>query len=103
MRRFSHSPVFNSHQLLNVSPLFLRKLQAFDKYLSPLWWAEMEKVGDTAIFSAGANFWAILGNFGPFCGIFGQICGKFKFFCGILNPTIPAFRMDDYPLKNIHP
>ena len=40
--------------------------------------SEMQKVADAAdisvlIFSAGANFWAILGHFGSFLGYFGSL------------------------------
>ena len=94
MRRFSHSLVFNCHQLLNVSPLFLRKLQAFDKYLSPLWWAEMEKVGDTGDISLlffqlvliFGPFWVILGHFGNF----GSFLGHYGLFWAIFRPFFGA-------------
>ena len=58
---------------------------------------EMQKVADAAdiyvlFFSAGANFWAILGhfwaifgNFGPFLGQFGQFFGIFRLFWLILG------------------
>ena len=41
-----------------------------------LWITEMQKAADAAdisvlFFSAGANFWANLGNFGSFLGYFG--------------------------------
>ena len=45
--------------------------------------SEMQKVGDTgdiyisAIFLAGANFWAILGNFESLLGYFGSFLGHF--------------------------
>ena len=51
---------------------------------------EMQKVADPAdisvlFFSAGANFWAILGNFGSFLGQFGQFWVIFGLFWVILG------------------
>ena len=53
-------------------------------------WSEMQKVADAAdisvlFFSAGANFWAILGHFWAILAIFGHfwaILGKFRSFLG---------------------
>ena len=58
-------------------PLPLFSLTDTTQEVQPLMEPEMQKVGGTGdisllFFLAGANFWAILGNFGPFWVIFGQ-------------------------------
>ena len=57
------------------------------------WSPEMQKAADAAdismlFFSAGANFWAILGHFGAILAIlghFGAILGNFWSFLGYLG------------------
>ena len=51
----------------------------------------MQKVADPAdisvlFFSAGANFWAILGHFGSFLGHFGSFFDYFGSFWVIFGP-----------------
>ena len=82
----------------------------------------MQKLADPAdisvlFFSAGANFWAILGHFwvisGPFWVIFGHFLGhcvafldKFaeisNFFCGPVGVLGLAFRMYDKIICSFH-